>query len=80
MPPCAVVSTAPHKKKPNDISISSHEAGCSVQTAEVGVVPRALVQRGSRRLGLAECKGQALCGAVGVEREAGAAAKVDLPH
>lgn len=62
----------------NDISISSYVAGCSVQTAGVGVVPRALVQEEYSGLGMAECKGQALCGAVGVEREAGAAAKVDV--
>lgn len=47
-------------------------------TAGVGVVSRVLAQRGYSGLGMAECKGQALCGAVGVEREAAAAAKVDL--
>lgn len=65
------------QKLHNDISISSHEAGCSVQTARV-VVSRDLAQRGYSGLGMAECKGQAFCGAVGVEKEAGAAAKVDL--
>lgn len=34
----------------------------------------------SSGLGLAECKGQALCGAVGEESEAGAAVEVDLPQ
>lgn len=34
----------------------------------------------SSGLGPAECKGQALCGAVGEESEAGAAVKVDLPQ
>ncbi|KAG8004042.1 Protocadherin gamma-C3, partial [Nibea albiflora] len=40
----------------NDISISSYVAGCSVQTAGVGVVPRALVQEEYSGLGMAECK------------------------
>lgn len=53
-------------------SLSSHEAGCSIRMAGVGVVFRALAHV------MSECKGQGLSGAVGVEREAGAAAKVDL--
>lgn len=69
-----------HTKQHNDISISSHEVGCSVWTAGVGVVPRALAHRGYCGLGMAECKGQPLCGAVGVDEdgEAGTAAKVNL--
>lgn len=49
-------------------------------TAGVGVVPRALAHRGYCGLGMAECKGQPLCGAVGVDEdgEAGTAAKVNL--
>lgn len=50
------------KKKKNDFSISTLEARCRVQTADVEVV-----QKGSRGPGLAIYKGQTLCGAVGVE-------------
>lgn len=64
------------QKELNDISNTSHEGGCSVWPVGVGVVFRALAQRGYSGLGMAECKGQALCGAVGVERKAGAAHKL----
>lgn len=66
MPPCAVMSST--QKKLSDVSVSSHEGGCSVQTAEVGVVSRALAQRGWSGLGRAECKGQDLWGCGGGKR------------
>lgn len=41
-------------KKPSDISIASHEAGCCVRGAKEEVVSRDLVQRESCGLGRAE--------------------------
>lgn len=77
LPPCAVMSSAPHKNS-TMTSVSRHtkqDVVCGLR--EWGWSPESWPREGSG-LGMAECKGQAFCGAVGVEREAGAAVKVDL--